>query len=687
MTKAELTSKLPSNKGGMSRNSAVRRGDKKHAVKECFENNSPPAESKELYCLNEIGRLTDLYGVFAPSLFHKLVYLIPSAFQFPDITCSRITINHKEFQTDNFRESRWKLHQEICVEGEPVGMVEVYYLQQRPLACNGPFLEKETNFLQALAGQLGIILLCRQLEAVRKETKWQIQEMKFNAIKKLSRGIAHNFNNLLTVINGYSKYILDTMAKSHSAYADIAEINKAGTMGADLIRRLVTFSGQTKTGLRKLDVNSTILEARRLIHSMVGDDIELIICPCDHSAIIEADPGQFAHILLNVIENAREALPEGGTIKVQSFCVIFDTFFCLGKDAYQPGLYAALEISDSGTGMSSEIREQALDPLCTTKKKRMGVGLGLASANRVVKQSNGLITIHSKRNIGTQVTVYFPIVEEIPNLTNTAGAVSSGRDDGGETVLIVHNDVTAREMIARILAHHGYATRGVASAREVMRVCRPKAIGADLMLLNDVLPDMSGWWLHRKLREAKFDLPILIMTDQWGSKASGKLDDTMGVLTKPVNVSYLLKSVHEVLNNGGDYASPPVSVESQVFEDGTVREKLVMILSNHMGLVHELREGLKCFNRSAICREDTADALAELEELDDLFDCVIIDPRLDGSTHPEFLHHIRELYTEIRIAIVTNADPDSVTELSRNVFQLSLPLTRRGLKTMLAASN
>ena len=682
LTKAELISEIQSHQRRVNQDFSVNQRDNKKKFNSNVEEQLRYRDEKELFCLSEVGRISNLYGIFSENLFQELPKLIPPAFQFPEITCANIEISGSAFQTDNFSKSCWGIDRDIYVQGQCIGKVEVYYLEERAPAFNGPFLKKEVTLVHAFAEQLGIILGYRQSEKRRMEAKEQLYQAKFDAVKKLSRGVAHDFNNLLTIINGYSGYILKNMPKNDAIYSDIKEINKAGVIGAELTKRLVTFSGPTKLDMKNLSLNSIVLDVEQAINSTMSKNIKLAIYPSEHPVMIKTDPGQLNHVLFNLVENAKEAMPDGGTISLHTSFVIIDELYCLGNENFQPGEYVTLTVSDTGTGMTPEIEKEVLDPLFTTKRKRMAVGLGLPSAYRFVKQSNGFITVCSNLNVGTSVTLYFPAINEIANLDSLSHIFPKlqGHD---ETIMIVYNDENAGGAIARILGDYGYTSLNIASGTEAIQACKTKGSSFNLVVLNNILPDMCGPWLNKELLGIKPDLRTLMITD-YGIMSEKTLHNADNFIYKPINISQLLVSIRLILENAvnGEQILTPIQIP--IMKKSETQRKLVMILSKNEEVKKELFEGLKCFKRLAICHKDRVDALAELKELYDLFDYVIIDQDRDDNSCREIIRDIHNINPDIRIVILSNIDKGNNSDLSTRTSQLGLPLIKGELKKVLA---
>lgn len=435
MTKAELISEIKS-----LTNAACAHPIRETGKDEKIAKKTSKKVSKQWQCLYEFMRLTKLYGMFSENLFPRLVNLIPPAFQFPKITCARILVENREFKTKNFRESSWNLKQEIYVHEHPFGVIEVNYLKEKPSEYQGPFFNEEVSLIHALSEYLGILTKCREMDRDRRVLNDRVFDAKLEAICKLSRGMAHDFNNFLTVINGYSRYMLDHLDNSNPIYPDINEINKAGNLGAEAIKRLVGFSGNLNPNVQCFDLNSFVLDLKVTLDSMLGNEIDLVINSSDLSTTIRLDKGELTQVLFSLTQNAKEAMPKGGKLTIAVSNVVLGDVFCDRHKELKPGYYIILRLSDTGDGIPPDLVRGIFDPLYTTKRKRMGVGLGLATAQKIIRQNGGYMTVHSKLNKGTDFVLFFPFyeAESTPDSTKTGSRFSHYACN--ETLVMVDND-------------------------------------------------------------------------------------------------------------------------------------------------------------------------------------------------------------------------------------------------------
>ena len=641
---------------------------------------------RELNCLYEITRLVNLYGFSSPDLFTKLVSLIPTAFQFPKITCSRILIDGKEFQTGKFDETPWILNEGLYLRGKTIGKFQICYLEERPLEFQGPFLREEVVFVHSMAEYIVIVEECRRTEQDRKHLENENQLMKLEAISKLSRGIAHKFNNLLTIINGYSRYILDHLEHDNPIYPDITEINKAGIMGAESIKRLVTFSGPTKLNPQYIDLNQFVLDLKSMLDSIAGENIELVIRPSDLSAGIYVDKGQLTQVLLSLADNAKEAMSGRGKLTVETSSVIFDEGHFLSGKKFKSGGYITLTVSDKGNGINKDLQGQVFDPFYTTKGKRMGVGLGLAASQRFLDQCNGYITVNSKPAEGTQFTLFFPYQWGEADSDSTKTGFFSEIYKGDETILIVEQDEKVMNAIAKTLANHGYRTQAVTSATESIDTCKSTP-SIDLLVTNIIAPEMSGFMLFQKLRMTTPGLRALFMTDYKDQMPQlANKDSDKHIIHKPLVISELLFSVKRILKKTRKKTTIPHSYLQSTLDAKITPKKVTLVLSKTGNLRKEVIDCLKVLGHPAICYDNGTDLFTDLKTLSGIIGYVIIDPYVDEMSYYEYALEASQINAELGVIILCDSNTFNHIEIPVNAYKLKLPITRTKLEKALGDS-
>ena len=357
------------------------------------------------------------------------------------------------------------------------------------------------------------------------------RSQRMESLGQLAGGVAHDFNNLLAVILNYAEFVGEEIGAEHTAAPDVAEIVRATQRAADLTRQLLVFSRHDHLRLEAVDVSRVALETQRLLDRTLGEDVELVVVPSAEPVHVMADRGQLEQVLMNLVLNARDAMPRGGRVTV--------TIEELDR-------FVRVEVADDGEGMSRETAERAFDPFFTTKPKGRGTGLGLATVYGIVTGSGGNIEIESHIQEGTTITMHLPSADpEKP----AADAASAELDDSnGMTVMIVEDEDAIRTLTHRILTRQGYDVVEAENPEHAISLC--EGLKPDLLLTDVVMPGMSGKDLSQRLRERHPDLRVLFMSgytdnalDRYGLDASG---DTL--LQKPFNGRELLTAVQDAIS-------------------------------------------------------------------------------------------------------------------------------------------
>ncbi|HEY1206314.1 MAG: response regulator [Bryobacteraceae bacterium] len=374
------------------------------------------------------------------------------------------------------------------------------------------------------------------------------QAQKMEAMGRLAGGVAHDFNNLLTVIGGYGQMVRDALDPKNPLRKDLEAILEASDRASTLTRQLLTFSRRQMVEPRVLDLNRHIARISRMLRRVIREDIELVTILKADPARIKADPAQIEQVLLNVAVNAKDAMPKGGKLTVETAFVNAAGATTL-PGGLKPGQYVVLSMADTGTGMDAETQSHLFEPFFTTKSKGKGTGLGLSTVYGIVKQNGGEVAIDSELGRGTTVRVYFPLAEERIKTGGALGRRPAARP-GTETILVVEDDSEVRKLAAEMLSRQGYAVLEAASGPEALRLWRRHAGSIDLLLTDVVMPSMAGPELAAKLTAERPDLKVLYM--------SGYPEDTMAkrgltasestFLHKPFTSDALVHSVRMVLD-------------------------------------------------------------------------------------------------------------------------------------------
>ncbi len=381
----------------------------------------------------------------------------------------------------------------------------------------------------------------------RKVVEEQLrQSQKMEAIGRLAGGVAHDFNNLLTAINGYSSIAMEELDASHPTYDLLREILKAGERAAALTRQLLAHSRKQHLEAKVWSLNTIVKDMCPMLERLISEDVKLVQALSSDLGLVKVDRGQVEQVILNLVVNARDAMLDGGTLRLQTGNVQLDTGYWVTHLEGSAGPHAMLAVSDTGSGMSLEVKARLFEPFFTTKETGQGTGLGLSVVYGIVKQSGGSISVYSEEGVGTTFRVYFPLVdrdaqEETPLIAEKSEALR-----GHETILLVEDEESVRRFAAMTLEAKGYRVLQAANGLEALKTLESSAV--DLVVSDVIMPELGGVALAKRLREHTPSPPILFMSGHAESalhRVDGAASEAM--LQKPFSPFELAKKVREVL--------------------------------------------------------------------------------------------------------------------------------------------
>ncbi|MFO0604865.1 MAG: PAS domain-containing protein [Polyangiales bacterium] len=396
------------------------------------------------------------------------------------------------------------------------------------------------------------------LEVTRRTEEKLRQAQKMEAVGQLAGGVAHDFNNLLTVILGSVYVVLETLRPGDPAHDDLREIEKAGNRAAALTQQLLAFSRKQVLAPRLVDLNEMVRNAERLLARVIGEDVELRLALSPRLDACLIDPGQFEQVLVNLAVNARDAMPDGGGLLIETANVVLDEAYAREHPDVAPGAYVRVSVSDTGVGMSREVRAHLFEPFFTTKEVGRGTGLGLATVYGVVKQSGGAIWVYSEPMQGTTFKLYFPSATgRTPEAHASPDAPESRR--GHETVLLVEDDGQVRGTVAAMLRRGGYHVISAANGGEALLICEQHAGTIHLLLTDVVMPKLNGRKVAERLTALRPGLRVLFMSGYTENAIvhHGVLDPGLDFIAKPITPRVLLAKVRELLDREGPPATRP----------------------------------------------------------------------------------------------------------------------------------
>jgi PAS domain S-box-containing protein len=373
------------------------------------------------------------------------------------------------------------------------------------------------------------------------------QAQKMEAVGQLAGGVAHDFNNLLTAILGYAELAVSRLGEGASGYDELEEIRKAGERAAGLTRQLLAFSRRQVLEPRVLDLNLIVGNLEKMLRRVIGEDVQVVTALQHRLGCVRADAGEIEQVIMNLAVNARDAMPAGGRLAIETANVELDEAYARQHDAVQPGRYVMLAVIDSGIGMDAETQSHIFEPFFTTKPKDKGTGLGLSTVYGIVKQSGGNIWVYSEPGGGTTVKIYLPQVDAA--VETVRPRVELPATGGSETVLLAEDEAPVRKLARKILENLGYTVLDAARGADALSIARSHAGPIHLVLTDVVMPEMGGADLAARVQALRPEAHVLYM--------SGYTDDTVirhkvleretHFLQKPFTPASLARKVREAL--------------------------------------------------------------------------------------------------------------------------------------------
>jgi len=396
---------------------------------------------------------------------------------------------------------------------------------------------------------LGVASLAQDVtERVALEERLR-QSQKMEAVGRLAGGVAHDFNNLLTVILGYAQILSDGVPIGSRLADSTGQIKSAAERAAGITRQLLAFSRKQVLSPRIINLNDTVMNLDSLLRRLIGEDIEVLTVPANDLGSVKADPGQIEQVIMNLALNARDAMPHGGKLTLETANAQLDDSYASEHQPIASGNYVMLAVSDTGTGMSTEVQARIFEPFFTTKEVGKGTGLGLSTVYGIVKQSGGYIWVYSEPERGATFKIYFPRVDQV---AEAAGFDRRPADAmrGTETILLVEDDPQLRQLSSSVLAHCGYKMLVASGPEEGLVIGKENHRDIRLLITDVVMPGMNGRQLAEKILKNSPKMRVLYISGYTNNAIVhyGVLDDGLWFLPKPFTLSALVAKVREVLD-------------------------------------------------------------------------------------------------------------------------------------------
>jgi PAS domain S-box-containing protein len=398
--------------------------------------------------------------------------------------------------------------------------------------------------------------VARDLTAHKRLEHQFRQAQKMEAVGRLAAGVAHDFNNLLTIIGGYSALLLHNPNRADGGRSYLEQIQQAGERASTLVRQLLAFSRKQVQRLEVVDVNNLLLHMEKMLRRLIGEDVQLTTALAPDLGPVRADPSQLEQVVMNLAVNARDAMPTGGRLTIETRNVDLDDSYCHARPEVKAGRYIQVSVTDTGCGMTADVKSHVFEPFFTTKEPGQGTGLGLATVYGVVKQSNGYVYVYSETGRGTAFKIYLPRISEAVKAPNSAPPSRSPYPAGTETVLIAEDMAEVRHLTRATLVQRGYTVLEAANGEEALAQAAAHPGPIHLLLTDVVMPGMGGRELADRLQAARPGVKVLYVSGYPDDAVvrHGLLTAQVHFLQKPFSPLVLLRKVREVADTQANAA-------------------------------------------------------------------------------------------------------------------------------------
>ncbi|MEO8139330.1 MAG: response regulator [Gemmatimonadota bacterium] len=421
---------------------------------------------------------------------------------------------------------------------------------------------RATPVRDALGKVIRVVGIAEDITELRRTQEQLFQSQKIEAVGRLAGGVAHDFNNLLTVIIGHGELLGEDLKEGDPLRESVVEMLHAASRAAGLTKQLLAFSRQQVLDLRVVDLNALVGNMDKMLRRLIGEDVELRSVLSDTLGAVRADAGQIEQVILNLVVNSRDAMPDGGRLMIETSDVELDEAFIASHQPMAAGSYVMLAVTDTGTGMTEGVRHRLFEPFFTTKEPGKGTGLGLATVYGIVKQSGGYIWVYSEVGNGTTFKIYLPRVAETPEALSVPDVVAEP-PRGTETVLLVEDEDMVRSLARAALARRGYAVLEAANGREALAICERHRGPIDLLVTDMIMPGMTGRDLALRVILLRPEIKVLYVSGYTDRAIvhQGLLEPGFSFLEKPFAPDSLARKVRKVLDGATELTDPTPLLE------------------------------------------------------------------------------------------------------------------------------
>ena len=500
---------------------------------------------KELQCMygvvESIRRRTDLEDIFK-----DIVELIPPGWHYPEITRGKIIFDGKEYVSAPFEATEWKQSCDIMVNGEPRGSIEVYYLEECPELDEGPFMKEERNLINGMAKNISDAIEHRLSEVQLRRSQ------KMELVGQLAGGVAHDFNNLLGIIQSNFEILQDYDVKDDDYQQWINTGLKTVKRGSSLTRRLLSFSRSDTVGSTIININESIVDLKELLAKSLTPQIKVELKLTKDVWYVDINTDEFQDALVNLAINARDAMPEGGTLQIATSNREFDENDIKFYPGLEAGSYVCMSIGDTGCGMDAETLERVFEPFYTTKEKGKGTGLGVSMVYGFAKRSQGYVKFYSEVGHGTTVRLYLPMVDRREKERDECNKIEKIIPGGSEVILAVDDEPDILKGLQHRLESLGYQVLTAGNGQEALDIINNHQGQIALLFSDVVMPGgMSGYELAEEVRKKELDIKILLasgFTDNIPKKTDSSIA-YFEIMEKPYTKMALASRVRKILDN------------------------------------------------------------------------------------------------------------------------------------------